>query len=545
MTTYVEFAFAADPIMASSAGAPDYDGELGDVSPAAIAEQCATRRRMLDDTEALPEPATGSAQWLDHQTLLTELRTAVRRDEDVRVWARAPYWYAERLGAAISVLMTSPAAGRSAEDHAAMLVSRLDQIPAYLQDAQRNLTEDTPVQWARMGVSGARGLITFLSEAVPEYAATLPDDAGDWIAQAAQSAVPAVREFSAFTAELEGLAAGSWACGREHFDAMLTGFHRLDLDADTLHELGVAKVAEDRAALERLAARIDPAVPWTEQIARIKDHHPQPAEFLSTYGDEKNRAREHTLAHDLAWVPDGEDCRMDWVPSYRAASLPIAVMATTPPFAPGLQSKWLITPSDPNAPEERRLGQMRDNCYVFAESIAGHEIYPGHHLQKVHHKLGTAESPIRRLFSSPLFVEGWGLYVEDLFEETGFMDNDAVMLFKLRNALWRSLRIVIDTGLHTRGMTFEEAVQLLVNNAGMDTHMAAGEISRYTRHDNPTYPSSYVLGKDAIHELRGQWRERVGPDFTYRDFHDRLMSFGSLPVSLVVTAMLTEETSGR
>lgn len=530
MDKYLEFDFAADPIHASSLGVRDHDGELGDVSPDAVAEQCAIRRRFLAEVGAEPIPPVGTAQWLDHETALVELRTAVRRDEDLRVWARAPYWYAERLGAAISVLMSDP-------DRAEQLPSRLEQIPRYLRDAQANLTDETPALWAQMGVSGGKGLASFLSEAVPAYAATLPDTLGVQVSDAARAAVPAAQGFRAFAGELEQRAQGSWAGGREHFDFLLTEFHRLDLDADALHELGVAKVAEDRARLEELAARVDPSKPWPEQIARIKDRHPQPAEFLSTYGDEMVRSREHTLAHDLAWVPDGENCRMDWVPSYRAASLPIAVMSTTPPFAPGLQSEWLITPSDPSAPEVRRLEQMRDNCYVFAESIAGHEIYPGHHLQKVHHKLGTQDSPIRRFFSCPSFVEGWGLYVEDLFEETGFMDNDAVMLFKLRNALWRSLRIVIDTGLHTRGTSFEEAVSLLVEHAGMDTHMAAGEVRRYTRHDNPTYPSSYVLGKDAIHALREEWRERVGEGFTYRNFHDRLLSYGSIPVSLVATAM--------
>lgn len=543
MDDYLTFALAADPIMASSLGIRDRDGELGNVSPEAIADQCTQRRRFLADVEAEPVPPVGTAEWLDHETALVELRTAVRRDEDARVWARAPYWYAERLGAAISVLMSAPPdsePGGGADGRAEMLVSRLGQVPAYLRDAQENLTDDTPALWAQMGVQGADGLASFLAEAVPTYAAALPGALREKISSAARAAVPAAQEFAAFVTELEGRAQGSWACGSGHVDYLLANFHRLDLDADALHELGVAKVAEDRARLEELAATVDPTTPWPEQIARIKDRHPQPEEFLSTYGDEMVRAREHTVEHDLAWVPEGENCRMDWVPSYRAASLPIAVMATTPPFAPGLQSEWLITPSDPNAPAERRLEQMRDNCYVFAESIAGHEIYPGHHLQKVHHKLGTQDSPIRRFFSSPLFVEGWGLYVEDLFEETGFMDNDAVMLFKLRNALWRSLRIVIDTGLHTRGLSFEDAVALLVEHAGMDRHMAAGEVRRYTRHDNPTYPSSYVLGKDAFHALREQWRERTGPGFTYRDFHDRVLSYGSPPVSLVATAMTTK-----
>jgi uncharacterized protein (DUF885 family) len=145
---------------------------------------------------------------------------------------------------------------------------------------------------------------------------------------------------------------------------------------------------------------------------------------------------------------------------------------------------------------------------------------------------------IRRYFSSPQFMEGWGLYVEDLFEETGFFNNSAVLLFKLRNAVWRSLRVIIDVGLHTKSMSFDEAVALLREGACLDTHMAEGEVRRYTRHDNPTYPSSYLLGCLAIHDLQEKWKAQRDT-FTYLEFHDKLLSYGTLPLKLVADQMLT------
>jgi uncharacterized protein (DUF885 family) len=224
---------------------------------------------------------------------------------------------------------------------------------------------------------------------------------------------------------------------------------------------------------------------------------------------------------------------MRWLPAYLRASLPIAVMATTPPFEPGLDSEWLITPLDPNAPADRQRQHMRDNCYAFCRSIAGHEIYPGHHLQKVHHKLVTADSPIRRYVSSPLFVEGWGLYTEDLLTETGLLTEPDVRLFKLRNALWRSARVVVDTGLHTRGMTFDDAADVLEREVCLDRHMAEGEVRRYIRHDNPTYPSSYLLGRTAIHELRDRALPSPHGASDLKTFHDRLLGYGSIPVALI------------
>jgi uncharacterized protein (DUF885 family) len=243
----------------------------------------------------------------------------------------------------------------------------------------------------------------------------------------------------------------------------------------------------------------------------------------------------HTRDADLLTVPDSETCVMRWVPAYQRSSLPLGVMNPVPPYADGLTSQFLITPGDPSATAERQREHQRDNCRAFATSIAGHETYPGHHLQAVHHKLGTPRSSMRRFVRSPQLVEGWGLYVEDLLAETGFMD-DHGLLFKHRNALWRALRVVIDTGLHTGTMSFADAVELLRERACMDRHMAIGEVRRYTRHDNPTYPSSYLLGRTMLHELR---RRRSHGDGTgdLRDFHDRVLSFGSPPVPLVA-AML-------
>jgi uncharacterized protein (DUF885 family) len=86
-------------------------------------------------------------------------------------------------------------------------------------------------------------------------------------------------------------------------------------------------------------------------------------------------------------------------------------------------------------------------------------------------------------------------------------------------------------------MSFDEAVALLRDGASLDTHMAEGEVRRYTRHDNPTYPSSYLLGRLAIHDLREKWKTHVN-DFTYLQFHDKLLSYGSLPVRLVADEML-------
>jgi uncharacterized protein (DUF885 family) len=534
---YLAFALAADPIEATRLGVHDHDHLLGDLTPDAVAEDAAKRRQFLDRFQAIDFEGLDDDERMDLQVAIIDLRTALRRREDQKVWQRAPYWYLERLGGAFSNLISRRSAPE--EERGRRLLARLEQAPGYLRTARLNLTDETPPIYAGMGLTAVKGLRQFVAEAVVGFAAELPAALQGDIQRAAVVVQSALDEFQVFLQGLSRQARGDYACGPEHFDFLLRNFHLVDLDHRSLYEFGLERVAADRARLEAYARQQDPSRTWVEQIDAVKENHPRPEEFKDTYGREMMLAREHCVEQDLITLPEGEVCRMVWLPVYLRASLPIAVMGTTPPFEPGLESEWLITPLDPEAPPERQKQHMRDNCYAFARSIALHEIYPGHHLQKVHHKLATQGSPMRRYFSSPVLVEGWGLYTEDLFEETGFIHEPPVMLFKLRNALWRSVRVVIDSGLHTRGMSFEEAVDLLRQEVCLDTHMAEGEVRRYTTHNNPTYPSSYLVGKTLIQELREQWRQREGQAYSLKAFHDRLLSFGSPPVKLVAQRMLS------
>lgn len=536
---YLAFVFKQSPIQATHLGVHDYDEALDDLSADAVAEGAAKRRDFLRRFQEIDAASLNPDEVMDLQVAIIDLETSLRRHDDLRIWERAPYWYLEQLGGAFSDLMQRNFA--PVEERGRRLLARLRQAPAYLATARENLTTEAPPLYVDMGVTAAQGLEKFLGEAIPGFAAECPPTLQEELKEAAIKVQGALADYTAFLREFRHRAQGHFAAGPEHFDFLLRRFHLLDFDHQSLYEFGLQRMAEDKARLEAFARAQDPDRTWIEQIDRVKEDHPQPDEFLDSYGREMMLAREHCVEKDLITLPEGEVCHMVWLPGYLRASLPIAVMGTTPPFEPGLESQWLITPLDPEAPPERQKQHMRDNCYAFARSIALHEIYPGHHLQKVHHKLATERSPMRRYFSSPVLVEGWGLYTEDLFEETGFIHEPAVMLFKLRNALWRSVRVVIDTGLHTRNMRFEEAVALLRDEVALDTHMAEGEVRRYTTHNNPTYPSSYLVGKTLIQELRERWRARQGSAYSLKAFHDRLLSYGSPPVKLIADRMMTED----
>ncbi|MDE0374823.1 MAG: DUF885 domain-containing protein [bacterium] len=531
---YLETVLRADPVAATQVGVHTWDSDLGTFGPEVADDYLRDLHGSIARLEGIDLSPLPFSSRLDASVAMVDASVKARQLVETRFWERAPFWHLERLGTGASVLMQRPFA--AVQERAESLLSRLEAVPGYLASVRRLIVpSDLPVPYVDMTIRAADGLQTFFGTSVPMFADQLEGRITSRLSAAGQRAAAAVAEFSESLNEIRGTAGGSFRAGAAYFDFLLRTYHGVPLDHSELFEWGKDQVGRDRARLEDYARALDPDLHWTEQVSRVKERHPRPEGFADAYANEMERAREHCVEKDLISIPDDEVCHVRWLPEYLRVGLPIAVMSPSPSFEPGLVSEWLITPIDPDAPSQRRSQHMRDNCFAFCESIAGHETYPGHHLQRVHHKLATKASPIRTYFVSPLFSEGWGLYTEDLLDETGLFDDPAVKIFKLRNALWRSVRVVIDTGLHTRNMSLAEATRLLEEEVALDWHMAEGEITRYIRHNNPTYPSSYLMGRTAIHDLRA----RCGSGVTLRTFHDRLLSYGSVPLSF-----LAEELTG-
>jgi uncharacterized protein (DUF885 family) len=190
---------------------------------------------------------------------------------------------------------------------------------------------------------------------------------------------------------------------------------------------------------------------------------------------------------------------------------------------------FFVTPVDSSIPAEKQEETLRGHSSYGIPVTALHEGYPGHHLQLVH--ANTSHNKLRRLLGSAVFVEGWALYCEEMMREAGFFSDPRARLLQLKDQLWRACRVIIDVGLHTKQMDYEQAVALLVNDAKLQKVHAEKEVTRYTF--TPTQPLSYLIGKKQILELKDDYRKKLGTEFKLKDFHNRLLSFGSIPICLI------------
>lgn len=294
-----------------------------------------------------------------------------------------------------------------------------------------------------------------------------------------------------------------------------------DLTPQQIHELGLSEVKRIRAEMQAIIDEIG----FEGSFADFTD-------FLQTdprfYFTEKEALL--VAYRDIAKRIDPELPKLfGTLPRNPYGVLPV------PEYAEKSQTTAYYMPG---SPQSGRAGYFFANTYALdtrpkweMEALTAHEAVPGHHLQiSIAQELPDVPN-FRKWGGYTAFVEGWGLYAESLGDELGLYDDPYSKYGQLTYEMWRAVRLVVDTGMHSMGWTRQQAIDFFAENSSKQLHDITVEIDRYIV--RPGQALAYKLGELKFKELRAQARAELGDAFDIREFHDVLLQNGALPLHLV------------
>ena len=307
--------------------------------------------------------------------------------------------------------------------------------------------------------------------------------------------------------------------GAECYRASVRQFTTVDKDARAINQLGLQQMAAIEAEARPLAQRSFGSADLPAVYQRLRTD--------STFG-----SREQIIASAEAAIGRAKTAMPRWF-----GRLPRGDLIVDPCLAfeekGGCPNSYV-----PGTPDGKRPGRWRINASntppqprAPLEGIAFHETIPGHHLQiALAQERGNAH-PITRYLVFSGFTEGWGLYAERLAVEMGLYSGDLDRFGELGQQALRAARLVVDPGLAVLGWSRQQAVDYMMAHVPSSRAAVESEVDRYIA--NPGQATAYMIGRLEIERLRDEAQRRLGKKFDIREFHDRVLESGNVPLSFL------------
>lgn len=295
----------------------------------------------------------------------------------------------------------------------------------------------------------------------------------------------------------------------------------LPLDAETIHQLGLSEVARIKSELEKLKKEV-----------RFKGTLNQFFDYVRTDPKFQPKTREG-LTQDYYRIGREVDAKIgDYFSVLPKSPLEIR------PYDPSTEQFEAGGSYQSGSPDGSRPGVFYFNAYDLPSRLTPgnvtlylHEGAPGHHFQISLAQENEALPAFMRYGGTTAFVEGWALYAETLGNEMGFYKDPWNRYGTLQDEQLRAMRLVVDTGIHAKGWTRDQAIDFMMNNSGMTRTEVVAEVDRYIA--IPGQALAYKIGALKIQELRQRAQNRLGKRFDIKAFHDQVLNTGGLPLAIL------------
>jgi uncharacterized protein (DUF885 family) len=534
-----QYELRTHPERASLIGDHRYDDRWTDHSPAAIEAELAKTKEFLDRFAALDVRGLGEQEVLDQQLMVYDLQQKLDEGK-LENWLMpvnqmgGPHLWPARLSSLLRFA--------SVADYEAYL-ARLHALPALLD-------QTTALMRAGMakGLMPPKQQLELVVKQVAEMAKAKPDASPfahpvqqfpDAVVQAdrdrlraatleaiGKEVLPAYARFATFLekdyAPHGRKEPGVWSLpdGEARYQMAIREMTTTNMTADQIHELGLSEVARIEKEQEAIGKSLG-----FKTLAAFRDHvRKNPKLYAKSREDILDRYQRFTdqmygkLTELFGRLP-AQKMKIVRTEEFREKD------ASGAEYVPG-------------SPDGARPGTVQVNTsnptkrlWIDMESTAYHEGVPGHHLQlTIQHELGELP-PFRQFGGYTAFMEGWALYSERLGKEVGFYTDPYSDYGRLQDELLRAIRLVVDTGLHSKKWTREQVVKFFHDHSTIDEPSVQAETNRYIVW--PAQALAYKVGQLTILRLRGEAKEALGERFDLRAFHDQVLGAGALPLDVL------------
>jgi len=522
------------PERATSYGDYRYNDKLADYSLAAIAERHQTDRAFLAKLAAISTTGFADQDQLSHDVMVRVLQQRVA-DFDLKEY-EMPVNQQNGIHTSLADLPLS--VPLDSVKHYEDYVERLRQIPRALEQTSEVL---------RAGMRDKLLPVRFLLEKIPvqcdgiieadpflqptkKYPADISAEEQKRLTQEITGAVnkdviPAYRTFAAFVRTeyapqgRTALAVTSLPDGEKRYENDIYGRTTTHMPAEEIHQLGLREIDRIEGEMTTIAKKEGFAdlASLRASIAKNPKYIPSSAEQILDDFRHYIAEMEPKLPELFTLLPKSQ-VTVEAIPAFQAAAATHYVTGTPDGKRPG---RVVVATSD-----------FAKRSLVGDEAIAYHEGIPGHHLQlSVQQRLtGLPKFRLHGLGFNA-YIEGWALYAEQLGKDAGLYQDPVSDYGRLSSELFRAVRLVVDTGIHSKGWTREQVVEFFRKSGAVDEPTIQSETDRYIAW--PAQALSYKLGQLKFRELRERARMELGAKFDIRTFHDEMINGGTLPLDLL------------
>jgi uncharacterized protein (DUF885 family) len=517
---------AISPVTATLTGYHEHDGvhldeTLDDYSAAGIDAQRRFYQSIQRRLGQINPDSLDNEQKTDAQIMNDNLGLTMLEFDTIQGYKHNPTVYVELIGNALYtpfVLEYAPLERRFQH-----ITHRLEKVPTLIAQAKANLL-DAPEVWNRVAREENNGNIDLIDKTLRQSA---PDSQKEVYRSAADKAIAALKDFNGYLERTLSSKTSDWRLGKDRYARKFRYALGTDKTPEQLLVEAEADLQTTRAEMARLAA--PKAV--KQALDEIASQHATPDTYMAAAKKALEQATAFVRTKALLTLPARSNLQVIDTPEFMRGIYGVGGFNAAPALQPELGAFYWITPIPKTWPRDRVESKLREyNNYGLSE-LTIHEAMPGHYVQFEYANEVQPRSRrlIRNVFGNTPYIEGWGVYAQQMMSEEGYLDRSVGLQLTMLKQMLRVLaNTIIDVRLQTMGMSDQQALDLMINDAYQEKEEAAAKLQR-AQLSSCQLPT-YFAGVKGWLQTRGHYKQAKGSAFSLHDFHDRALKEGSVPL---------------